>query len=132
MASDAIEVVRTTYAAWNRGDWGLEHFHPEVEFEILGKAALDQSGRIHGRDALLGYWRRFWGAWKPGARWEIEEFRRLDDERILACGRLRAVGRSSGIESDIPVFQIWTVRDGLIVQIISCNDLATALKAAGS
>ena len=67
MPEEAIEVVTSTYAAWNAGDLGLEHFDPEVKWELLGKMALDQADTVRGRDALLDYWRRFWGAWKPGA-----------------------------------------------------------------
>jgi ketosteroid isomerase-like protein len=129
---DALEVVAATYAAWNAGEWGLEHFHPQVEWEVIGKMALDQAGPTLGRDALLDYWRRFWGSWKPGAGWEIKQLRRLGDEQVLADGRLQAVGRSSGIESGTPVFHVWTVRDGLIVRFLACDDRATALKAAGS
>jgi ketosteroid isomerase-like protein len=132
MPRDTTEVVSATYAAWNAGDWGLEHFHPQVEWELIGKVALDQAGPTRGRDALLDYWRRFWAAWKPGARWEIEELRSLGGEQVLVCGRLRAVGRSSGVEASGPIFHLWTVREGLIVRLIICDDRATALKAAGS
>lgn len=132
MPRDAIEVVTATYDAWNASDWGLERFHPRVEFELTGRWALDQPGPLCGWDALLDYWRRFWGAWKPGAQWEIEELGGLGDEQVLACGRVRAVGRSSGVEGAIPFFQLWTVREGLIVRLLGCDDRATALKAAGS
>jgi ketosteroid isomerase-like protein len=132
MPEEAIEVVTATYAAWNAGDWGLEHFDPDVKWELIGKMALDQVDTIRGRDALLNYWRRFWGAWKPGARWEIEELRRVGDEQVLAGGRLHAVGRSSGVESSAPVFHVWTVREGLIVRFLGCDDRATALEATGS
>jgi ketosteroid isomerase-like protein len=131
MPGDALEVVTAAYAAWNAGEWGLEHFHPQVEWELIGEMTLDQAGPMRGRDALLDYWRRFWGAWKPGAAWEITELRRLGDEQVLACGRLRVVGRSSGVESSAPVFQLWTVREGLIVRFLGCDDRATAVKAAG-
>jgi ketosteroid isomerase-like protein len=130
MPQDATEVVSATYAAWNAGEWGLERFHPQVEGEFQG--ALDQAAPTRGRDALLDYWRRFWAAWRPGARWEIEELRNFDDEQVLACGRLRAVGRSSGVETSAPIFHLWTVREGLIVRLLVCDDRATALKAAGS
>jgi ketosteroid isomerase-like protein len=132
MPQDATEVVSATYAAWNAGEWGLERFHPQVEWELVGQGALDQAGHTRGRDALLDYWRRFWAAWRPGARWEIEELRNFDDEQVLACGRLHAVGRSSGVETSAPVFHLWTVREGLIVRLLVCDDRATALKAAGS
>jgi ketosteroid isomerase-like protein len=132
MPRDTTEVVSATYAAWNAGEWGLERFHPQVEWELIGQAALDQAGPTRGRDSLLDYWRRFWAAWKPGAWWEIEELRNLGDEQVLACGRLRAVGRSSGVETSAPIFHLWTVREGLIVRLLVCDDRATALKAAGS
>jgi ketosteroid isomerase-like protein len=96
MPEDAIEVVTATYAAWNAGDWALERFHPDVEYELVGKWALDQNGTIRGRDELFDYWRRFWGAWRPGARWGIKDFQRLSEEQVLACGQLHAVARSSG------------------------------------
>jgi ketosteroid isomerase-like protein len=132
MQRDAIEVVSATYATWNAGYWGLERFPPQVEWELTGQSALDQAGPTRGRDALLDYWRRFWGAWRPGARWEIEELRPLGEEQVLACGRLRAVGRSSGVETSAPIFHLWTVREGLIVRLLVCEDRATALNAAGS
>jgi ketosteroid isomerase-like protein len=126
----AIEVVTAMYAAWNAGEWGLERFHPDAECELIGKAGFDQADTLHGRDALLGYWRRFWGAWKPGARWDIKEFQRLDDEQVLACGHLHVTGRSSGVETSVSIFQLWTVRDGLVVRLVGCDDRATALAAA--
>src|SRR5437870_2725758 len=126
MPPDAIEVVTATYAAWNAGEWALERFDLEVEWELIGRFALDQPGPTHGRDAVLDYWRRFWGAWTPGARWEIDELRRLGDEQVLAVGQLRAVGRSSGVELSGPVFHLWTVRAGLIVRFLGCDDRATA------
>jgi ketosteroid isomerase-like protein len=129
--TDAGEVVSAIYAAWNAGEWGLEHFHPDVEWDF-GKQTIDQTDAIRGREALLDEWRRFWGAWKPGARWEVEELRRLGEEQVLAVGRLHAIGRSSGIESSAPIFQLWTVREGLVVRFLGCDDRATALKAAGS
>lgn len=131
MPPDAIEVVTATYAAWNAADWGIERFHPEVEWN-MGQMSLDQTGQARGRNALLAYWHRFWGAWRPGSRWEIEELRSLDDEQVLACGVLHAVGRSSGVETSAPIFQLWTVREGLIVGLLVCNDRAMALQAASS
>ena len=132
MPRDAIEVVSATYDAWNAGGWGLERIHPQVEWELIGNVALDQAGPSRGRDALFDYWRRFWGAWTPGARWEIEELLRLGEEQVLACGRLCVVGRSSGVGTSAPIFQLWAVREGLVVRLLICDDRATALKAAGS
>ena len=122
------DVVRTLYAQWNAGEWGLEHFHPDVEWAASGEA-FDETSPSRGRDALAAYWRRFWAAWRSGARWEIDEVESVD-EHVLACGRLRVVGRSSGLETEIAVFHLWTVRDELVVRLLSCDDREAALKAA--
>lgn len=63
--------------------------------------------------------------------WEIEELERVGEDQIFACGRLLTVGRSSGLETEVPVFHLWTIRDGLIVRLLVCDDRETALKAAG-
>jgi ketosteroid isomerase-like protein len=131
MEPDAVKVVSATYAAWNAGDWGIEHFHPDVEWELTGQGTIDQAGPSRGRDSLLDYWRRFWAAWKPGARWAIEELQRTAEGQVLACGRLDAIGRSSGLETSSPVFHLWTVSEGLIVGLLVCDDRETALAAAG-
>jgi ketosteroid isomerase-like protein len=129
MQHDPDAVVRSVYAAWNAGDWGLDHFHPGVEWEVMGVGGLDQVGRSHGRDALLSYWRRFWAAWKPGARWEIEQLERVSEDQILASGRLCVVGRSSGVTTETPTFHLWTVRDGVVVRLLVCDEREAALSA---
>jgi ketosteroid isomerase-like protein len=131
MPRDTIDVVADIYAAWNAGDWGLEHFHPDVDWDFGKVAAPDQTEPIRGRDALLDEWRRFWGAWRSGARWEVEELRPLSEEQVLVSGRLYAVGRSSGVESSAPVFHLWTVREGQVVRFVAFEDRAAAVKAVG-
>jgi ketosteroid isomerase-like protein len=131
MEPKAAEVVAAIYTAWNAGEWGLEHFHPNVEWELAGQGTIDQAGASRGRDSLLDYWRRFWAAWKPGARWEIEELERTAEDQVLASGRLLAVGRSSGLRTSAPVFHLWTVSESLVVHLRVCDDRETALNAAG-
>jgi ketosteroid isomerase-like protein len=125
-----VDVVTSIYGAWNAGEWGLEHFHPDVEWGFAGEGPLDEAGSSRGRDALLAYWRRFWAAWRPGARWEIEELQRSGDDQVLACGRLHVLGRSSGLETSTPVFHLWTVSEGVIVKLLICDDRTSALRAA--
>ncbi|MGH2701303.1 MAG: nuclear transport factor 2 family protein [Actinomycetota bacterium] len=129
MQRNSGEVVAAIYSQWNNGEWGVEHLHPEVEWE-MSSAAFDQTGRSRGRDALMRYWRRFWAAWQAGARWEIEELESITEEQVLATGRLRVAGRSSGLETDVAVFHLWTVKEGLVVRLLVCDDRATALDAA--
>lgn len=125
------DVVTAIYAEWNSGEWGLEHFHPDVEWE-MSSTTFDQTGRSRGRDALMRYWRRFWGAWQPGASWEIEEFNPLAEDQVLATGRLQVVGRSSGVATDVAVFHLWTVKGEQVVRLLVFDDRESALRAAAS
>ena len=124
-----VEIVTTIYAEWNNGEWGLEHFHSDVEWE-MSSTAFDQVGRSRGRDALMRYWHRFWGAWQPGASWEIEGLDPLADDQVLATGRLRVVGRSSGLPTDVAVFHLWTVEEERVVRLLVFDDSESALNAA--
>jgi ketosteroid isomerase-like protein len=128
MKPDPVEVVRAIYTAWNAGEWALEQFHPDVDWELRDEGSIDQAGATRGRDALADYWRRFWVAWKPGARWEIEEVELVGEDRVVACGRLRASGRSSGIEMTTPVFHGWVIRDGIVARLVVCADRADAVR----
>ena len=128
MKPSPVEIVTAIYTAWNAGEWALEQFHPDVEWELRDESSLDQAGASRGRDALLDYWRRFWDAWKPGARWDIEEIEPVGEDRVVACGRLRASGRSSGIEVTTPVFHGWMIREGIVERLVVCADRAAAVR----
>ena len=130
MERNSAEVVAGIYSQWNAGEWGVEHFHPDVEWE-MASSAFDQTGRARGRDALMRYWRKFWAAWQPGARWEIEKLESVTEEQVLASGRLLVVGRSSGLETEVAVFHLWTVHEELVVQLLVFDERESALDAAG-
>jgi ketosteroid isomerase-like protein len=121
MGDTPAEIVRAVYDTWNGGDWGLERFHPDVEFQVIGGGSLDQLAPTRGHDSLLDYFRRFWSAWREGAQW-VDEVRGLEAGMVLASGRLKVVGRSSGIRTEIPFTHLWTVRNGLVVRLLAGED----------
>jgi hypothetical protein len=127
MQGDPVEIVTSIYGAWNAGEWAFEQFHPDVEWE-LGMGSFDEARSSRGRDALMAYWRRFWAAWRPGAQWEIEVLQPRGEDQVLACGQLFVCGRSSGLNTTIPVFHVWTVSEGVIVRLLVCDDRASALR----
>ena len=96
----------------------------------MSSATFDQPGRSRGRQALMRYWRLFWAAWQPGARWEIEELQSLAEDQVLAAGRLLVVGRSSGLATDVAVFHVWTVQEERVVRLLVFDDRESALSAA--
>jgi ketosteroid isomerase-like protein len=95
VTSANVDLVRSIYAAWERGDSSfVEWAHPEIEFVIAdGPAPGSWSGRV----AMTEAWRDFLRAWE-GFRPEVDEYRELDGERVLVLVQFSAHGKASGLE----------------------------------
>jgi ketosteroid isomerase-like protein len=89
-----LDLVRSILAGWERGDWSsYEWADPEVKFERLeGPEPGSWTGLAAG-----GAFRNFLSAWDD-LRMQADEYRELDDERVLVLGRLIGHGRTSGLE----------------------------------
>jgi ketosteroid isomerase-like protein len=95
MSSANVELVRSMFAAWERGDYSSAHgVHPEIEYVI---ADGPSPGRWTGLAGLAEGFRDFLGAWHD-FRGDAEEYRELDGERVLALTRFRGRGKTSGLE----------------------------------
>ncbi len=130
MASN-VDLVRTLYAAWERGDWSsAEWAHPEIEF--VGVDGPDPIS-VKGIDQLGGAWADFLGAWED-YRVEAEEYRELDDERVLVLIRIAGRGRTSGLELGqmrTEAANLFELRDGKVTRLVIYWDRERALADAG-
>ena len=78
MVSANLELVRSIYVAWERGDYSSTAWaHSEIEYV---RADGPVTGTWTGVDVAEG-WRDFLGAWDE-FRIEAEDYRELDDERV--------------------------------------------------
>ena len=59
------------------------------------------------------------------------DIRDLGDGRLLALGTLRVRGRTSGVESDVPLAVVAEFRGGRLVRFKDYGDERLALEAAG-
>jgi ketosteroid isomerase-like protein len=111
MASANLALVRSIFASWERGDYSAaEWADPEIEFTVAdGPAPASQTGLA----AMAEAYRRFLSTWED-FRTEAEEFREIDDERVLVCVRDRGRGKASGME----IGQIMGTEDGAILFVI--------------
>ena len=90
MASANVDLVRSIYAAWERGDYGSAKWaHPDIETVMADGPAPGSWSGVAG--AAEG-WRGFLEAWEE-YRAEAEEYRELDDERALVLIRRRERGK---------------------------------------
>ncbi len=95
MASANLDLVRSLYAAWERGDYSSREWaHPEIEWVIADGPA---PGRWTGVAGMVEGWREFLSAWEEW-RVEPEEYRELDDERVLVLSHVSGRGKASGVE----------------------------------
>jgi hypothetical protein len=78
--SDDLDLVRSIYAAWERGDWSSDEWaDADIAFVIAGGP---EPGSYTGVPAMAHAWHVFLSAWEDLCT-EADEFRELDGERVL-------------------------------------------------
>jgi ketosteroid isomerase-like protein len=90
-----VELVRSLYESWQRGDFSSSDWaDPEIEFVNVDGP---NPGRATGLVGMAEGWREFLGAWE-GFGIEADEYRALDDTRVLALVRPTGRGKTSGLD----------------------------------
>ena len=131
MSSANVELVRSIYADWERGDFSsAEWAHPEIEFVI---ADGPSPGRWTGLTGMAEGFRGWLGAWEE-FREEADKYRELDDERVLVLLQFSARGRTSGLEVGQVRTQgavVYHVRGGKVMRLVRYFDRERALADLG-
>ena len=129
--SSNLDLVRSIYAAWERGDWGASEWaDPRIEFVV---ADGPDPRSIEGKEAMAAEWRAFLTAWTDYTIF-AEEYRELDEQRVLV--RLNATGRgkASGVEiagSSIRGANIFHIEAGRVKRLVIYFDHRGALADLG-
>jgi ketosteroid isomerase-like protein len=133
MADGNVELVRSILAAWERGDWGaVDWADPAIEYVMV-----DEPGsRPHtGVSAMRETWRTFLSAWE-GYRLEADEYRALDDGRVLVLLRAFGRGKSSGLDLAEATrgrrgANVFDIRGGKVTRLATYFDERRALADLG-
>jgi len=129
--SENLDLVRAICVPWEGGDFrSSEWAHPEIEYVI---ADGPSPGRWTGLDGLTEGWRSFLSAFED-FRADAEEFRELDDERILVPLRNIGRGKASGLELgqiQTKAANLFQLRDGQVIRLVTYLDRAHALADLG-
>lgn len=107
-----------------RGFLGI--MDPEIQFEPQ-QAALE--GGYLGHEGVI-QWLADLAQHYAGGHMDLPDIRDLED-RVLALGTLRVIGRGSGIETDVPVAVLARFENGLMTHFKDYGDKRQALEAAG-
>jgi hypothetical protein len=126
-----VDLVRSIYGAWERGDVSsTEWAHPEIEFVI---ADGPSPGNWTGLAGMKEGWRTFLGTW-DGFHAEADEYRVIDDHRVLVLDKFRGRGKISGLEVSTTRTQgalLFRLRNSLVTKLVLYLDRDRALADLG-
>jgi ketosteroid isomerase-like protein len=113
-----LDFVRSICAPWEGGDYSsAEWAHPEIELVILEGPV---PGIWSGLAEMADYYRQFLSAWED-VRTDVEEYRELDSERVLALTRTSGRGKTSGMELDsisATTAALFHLRDSKVAKLV--------------
>ena len=132
MSRENVELVRGIYEPWGRGDFrSVEWADPEIEF-VHADLGPD-GGSWKGVSAMAEAWRTYLGAWED-YRTEVDEYRELDDERVLVLVRLSGRGKTSGLQLGkirTEAANLFHLRDGKVTRLVLYTDRKRGLAELG-
>lgn len=130
--SENLDLARSIFAHWERGDFSRTDWaHPEIEYMVVDEPG---STSLKGLAAMGNAWRQFLSAWEE-YRVEAEEYRELDDGRVLVLLHAWGRGRTSGLELGETTrgkgANVFEVRDREVIRLYSYFDHRRALADLG-
>jgi hypothetical protein len=131
VASANVELVRSIYADWEHGDASSDEW-AQRDIEVVF-ADGPAPGTWSGLAGLAEGWRDVLNAWEE-FRVEVEQYRELDDERILVLVRWRGRGKRSGVdvgETGAKGAQLFCLGDGEVTRLVTYMDRDRAFTDLG-
>jgi ketosteroid isomerase-like protein len=130
MSQENLDLVRSIYAEWERGDFGgtINRLDEHVVYTTFAAGEGDAL-TFHGRDAMISFQREFFSNWRK-YRVEGHEFRDVG-EMVLVEGHQYAEGKESGVSIDMPLYAVWTFQDGRVIGLLLTRHRQEALEAVG-
>jgi ketosteroid isomerase-like protein len=128
--AEAIVALKEAYAAFNRGDIdaAVEPFDPQIEW--TEPSEFPGGGAYHGRDEVKRYLAQSRAPWAEGSS-EPEQFI-PSGNRIVVFVHARFRPKGSNEWKDVSVADVYTIRDGKIVEMRAFADRQEALRWVGA
>src|ERR1700722_3937156 len=128
MSQENVEIVRrVNELSLERGLDAIEHYlDPEIEWETRWPGLPPV---FHGREGVKAWAARVVEPMQVEMR--LVEARAVDQQRMLAAFRLEGQGRGSGVPTEMDVFDVYSLRSGMIFRRQTFYTEDEALKAVG-
>ena len=107
----------------------MDQIHPDFE-GVTPPELSPEPDTYRGHEGIRRYFAGFEGVMDE-VRWEADELMEAPDERVVAGIRLVTRSVATGLELELPVWQVCTVRDGKVFRIEGFAKREDALRAAG-
>ena len=128
MPSSNLELVRSIYQDWERGEFGSAQWaDPKIEMLSI---SFQHPGSATGFEQI----ERFWSDRETALtdfRVRAEDVRELDQERVLALAEWSARGKASGIAITHEGAHVFEIREGRVVKVVFYEERARAFDELG-
>jgi len=129
--SPNLDLVRSIFADWERGDYsGVKWADAQIECMIADGPSPGQwtgiTNMVEGMADFLSAWESY--------RVEAEDYRELDDERVLVLHHFAGRGKTSGVDlrhMRAEGASLFLVRGGKVVRLVNYIDRNHALADLG-
>jgi len=126
-----LDLVRSIFADWERRDFrSADWADPEIDYVF---ADGPTPGTWTGLAGMAEVWRDWLSAWED-MNVEAQEYRELDDERVLVLSRYSGRGKASGLElgqMEAKGATLFHIRDGKVTRFVGYWDRKRALADLG-
>jgi ketosteroid isomerase-like protein len=131
MASANLDLVRSIYANWERGDYSSAQWaHPMIEFIW---ADGPEPGEWKGLAEMAQSMRNWLSAWEK-VHVEADEYCELDDGRVLVLAHHSGRGKTSGLEIGQATAKnatLFRIRGGKVTRLVLYWDRERAFADLG-
>lgn len=129
MPSNAA-IIRSVLDAWAAGDVEAIVAAMAEDCELFPLRAQLEGTSYRGHEGVRSFYEDLNADWE-NLRLPYDEVREVGDS-VVVFARLVARGRTSGVDLDVPIGQLWDLRDGRVVRLRAFTEPEDALRAAGA
>jgi ketosteroid isomerase-like protein len=124
------DVIRKLTQLWNAGDdEGVLAMYTDDAVQQTGPHWPEQA-TYRGRDQIRASMQEWQGMWET-TKVAVDSLEEIGADKVVALGAWHIRGRASGIEGEMPLFILFTVRDGKVARLEWFEDRDSAVAAAG-